>query len=190
MSTWDLYYKKLSNKPPRPLLIKALTFADVSYKSALDIGAGTLNDTQYLLEDGWSVTAVDSSKEFIEYATTNHPKLKIINLPIEEYEFDKKFTLINAQFVLPFIDKGTFNQTIKKIFDALDTDGIFCGQFFGIHDEWNNKHSKMTFLTKEDLDLILTPLKIININEIEEDKETAAGQMKHWHVYHVIGRKL
>jgi hypothetical protein len=53
MSEWDSYYKKLADKPPRPLLVRAISYGeDFQYKDALDIGAGTLNDSVRLLEEG------------------------------------------------------------------------------------------------------------------------------------------
>ncbi len=191
MSQWDSYYKKLADKPPRPLLVRALSYGeDFQYKDALDIGAGTLNDSVHLLEEGWNVTAIDSSKEFLEYANAiSHTKFKAINVPIEKYEFDKTFNLVNAQFVLPFINKTIFKDVFPKIVSLLDTGGIFCGQFFGMKDEWNTTSTQMTFLTEEEIRLFLNGFKVISLKEVEEDKETAAGNMKHWHVYHFIAIK-
>ncbi len=169
MSQWNPYYKKLANKPPRQLLVKALSFVgDDGYKEALDIGAGALN----------------------EYANQiSHTKFKAINLPIEDYEFDRTFNLINAQFSLPFINHTIFKQTFSKIISCLDSAGILCGQFFGINDEWNISNTPMTFLTRKDTEELLQNLKILHLEEIEEGNETAAGNMKHWHVYNIIARK-
>jgi len=189
-TVWKEYYEKTGNKPPRPLLLKALEQVHTKEKGALDIGAGTLNDTKYLLSKGWDVTAVDSSKEFMEHAThITDKKFQAVNLPIEKYQFDKTFGLINAQFVLPFIDKNIFKTTFAQIISSLKSGGVFCGQFFGPEDEWNKEGTSMTFLTKEAVEDLLKDLQIISLDELHEDAKTAAGKMKYWHVHEIIAMK-
>jgi SAM-dependent methyltransferase len=160
------------------------------YKEALDVGAGSLNDSKFLLDEGYSVLAVDSSKEFLEYAQEiGHQKFKAINEPIEKYEFDRTFSLINAQFALPFINNAVFGVTISKILSCVDTGGVFCGQFFGLRDEWNTSTSPMSFHDEETVKSFFKEFTINVFKEEEEDKPTAQGDMKHWHVYHIIATK-
>ncbi len=56
---WNIYVKETKNRPPRPLLVKALSFV-TERSTALDLGAGALTDTAYLVKQGFKhVVAVD-----------------------------------------------------------------------------------------------------------------------------------
>lgn len=48
----------------------------------------------------------------------------------------------------------------------------------------------MVFLSKEQvLKLFENLFEIIAFSEVEEDKKTGLGKMKHWHIYNVIAKK-
>jgi hypothetical protein len=58
--TWNEYINKTKNKRMRPLLQEAFAFA-ANKKHALDLGAGALNDTRAILDNGfYEVSVVDS----------------------------------------------------------------------------------------------------------------------------------
>lgn len=48
----------------------------------------------------------------------------------------------------------------------------------------------MTFLTKEQVIELFEDFKIIEFKEIEKDNFTGLGQMKHWHIFNVIAKKV
>lgn len=190
-STWKTYYDKTKSAPPRPLLVKALPF--VSEKnSALDLGAGALNDAQYLLSEGFEhVTALDSSPIAQEVADTLPPEhfLYVIST-YENFDFKKEaYDLINAQYALPFNPPESFDRVFQDIITSLKPCGVFTGQLFGIRDEWNVPNSNKSFHTKEQVENIFSDLEILGFREEEGEKPTAAGPMKHWHVFHFIARK-
>ena len=57
---WKKYYKDTEGRPPRKELIEALEFVQ-NRDSALDLGAGAMQDSVYLLSQGFKeVIAVDS----------------------------------------------------------------------------------------------------------------------------------
>ena len=47
----------------------------------------------------------------------------------------------------------------------------------------------MVFLSKTEVLELLKNFDIINFKEKEEDKKTALGVKKHWHIYDVIAKK-
>ena len=47
----------------------------------------------------------------------------------------------------------------------------------------------MTFVSRADTENILKSLTVLSFEEDEHDKVTAAGEMKHWHVFHFIVKK-
>ena len=90
---------------------------------------------------------------------------------------------------LPFCEKNYFYQMWEKICLNIKNNGYFVGNFFGINDEWNTKEDKRTFLSKEEVIKLFSDFEIIELKEIEEDKPTALGKMKHWHIIEVIAKK-
>lgn len=49
----------------------------------------------------------------------------------------------------------------------------------------------MVFLSKEQiLELFKNSFNIIEFNEVEKDRKTGLGKMKHWHLYNVIAKKI
>ena len=109
-NTWKNYFNNTKNQPSRPLLVKAVTFVK-SKDQALDLGAGALMDSIYLLSQGFShITALDKEPVAKEIAD-NLPKdrFSYIISPFESYDFPKdKFDLINAQYSLLFINPSDF----------------------------------------------------------------------------------
>ncbi|HEV7702311.1 MAG TPA: class I SAM-dependent methyltransferase [Candidatus Paceibacterota bacterium] len=186
---WSQYYTATKSKPPRPLLVKALEYV-VHKDKAIDIGGGALNDTRYLLEQDFDVTAIDKSP-LMEQESKNiqSDKLHTFTTGFEEFDFpENEYDIATAMYALPFTDSTHFDAVFAKIKSSLKTGGIFCGQFFGERDEWS-VNPKMIFHTKQQVENLLKDLEIISFKEEEKDDTTAKGDMKHWHVFHVIARK-
>lgn len=49
---WSEYIGKTKNNPPKPWLIKAMSFVNAK-DEALDLGPGAFNDTKFLLSEGF-----------------------------------------------------------------------------------------------------------------------------------------
>src|SRR5579871_4033000 len=97
---WDKYLHLTKQRPPRPLLVRAVDFVQ-DKKRALDVGAGSLNDTRYLLSIGFQhVTAVDSNpamKKFGNKISKRKATLRVATF--EQFRFQKNtFNLVNAQY--------------------------------------------------------------------------------------------
>lgn len=187
---WSDYYKATQSKPPRPLLVKALESV-INKGKAIDIGGGALNDTKYLLDQGFEVTVIDKSP-LMEQEAKNIPsdKLRAITTSFEDFNFpNEEYDLASAMFALPFTSPTHFTEVFEKVKSSLKNGGIFCGQFFGDRDEWNT-NPKMTFHTKEEAENLLKDVEVISFKEEEKEDKTATGGMKHWHVFHIIARKI
>jgi tellurite methyltransferase len=189
-TNWSEFYELTKNKPPRHLLVKALPYVKTK-DNAVDLGAGALNDTVYLLSDGFNhVTAVDKEPVAKEIAIQLPPeKFQYVISSLEKYAFPiESFDLVSAQYALPFIPSEHFDEVWGLIRKSLKTDGIFTGQLFGDRDEWSGSKN-MTFHTVVEARKLLSDFELISFEEEEADKATAAGIMKHWHVFHFIARK-
>ena len=65
----------------------------------------------------------------------------------------------------------------------------FVESLFGKNDEWHDDKS-MTFHSKEEVNHLLEDMEIVSLDEQEKDEPKASGDMKHWHVFHVMARKI
>ncbi len=185
------YIEKNKDMPPRQLLVKALTFT-TERNEALDLGAGPLTDTKYLVEQGFKhVIAVDRSRNAESiYATLPSDKVDYITASFEDYTFPPDtFDIVNAQFSLPFNPPDTFSEVFDRLKKSLNDGGIFVGQFFGPKDSWKIDHPNMSFHSKDDVETLLSDMEIIQMEEVEKDEKPAVGNLKHWHIFNVIARK-
>ena len=187
---WNDFFEKNKNIGPRSYLVDALQYVKNKEK-ALDLGAGTLRDSKYLLEQGFKeVTAVDSEEQIQSFAQ-NINNLEIIVSRFEDLELtENTYDLINAQYSLPFMKKEYFIDFITKVKKALKKDGIFVGTFFGINDSWNTDEYKTEiFHTREELLKLFDGYELIELLEKEENKPAVNQEMKHWHSFHVTAQK-
>jgi trans-aconitate methyltransferase len=156
---------------------------------ALDVGAGAGRDTAYLLDRGWRVTALDSSPSAIEaLQRLAHPNLHIVVSAAQDFA-PSDYSLVNAQFSLPFIPREHFAGTVGRFRDSVRSVGVLAATFFGKHDEWNVPGNNLTFSTRAEIERTFGGWELIELNEVEEDGRTADGSPKHWHVFHLIARR-
>lgn len=185
--TWRIFYEKTKNRPPREILVRAL--ASVAHRgTALDLGAGALNETRYLLGEGFAhVTAVDSAPMAAEIAATlAAPGFTYAISRFEELDFpEAEYDLVNALYALPFIAPADFDRVFRSMLGALRPGGVLCLILFGDHDEWASNPT-MTFHTRAEAEGLLSGMTIVEFVEEDADGTTARGEPKHWHAFHII----
>jgi tellurite methyltransferase len=188
--SWSEFFKATKDSLHWPLMEKAAGLLGRA-GHALDLGAGAGRDTRYLLAQGWHVTAVDREPEAIALlAELPQENLQPVLSSFEDLNYGREeYDLVSAQFSLPFVPKAHFFTVFSRIKQALKPGGIFAGQFFGTHDEWNRPGNDMTFLTREEVDELLGDMKLIEITEEKRMGGVATGGEKRWHVFHVIAQK-
>ncbi|HVB75183.1 MAG TPA: class I SAM-dependent methyltransferase [Ktedonobacteraceae bacterium] len=187
---WNEFYKHTRERPPWPRLMRAISLL-AQKERALDLGCGAGRDTRYMLEQGLQVTAVDADAHAMAIlATFPQERLRAVQSSFVDFVFER-YDLINAHYCLPFLARDQFYAVFGRARAALLPAGIFVGQFFGIHDEWNTpeRAGKMTFLTREEAMQALQGLEIVAFEEEDIDSVVADGSPKHWHVFHIIARK-
>lgn len=187
---WSAFYAKTKGNPPSDLLIKALPFV-VHKGKAIDLGGGALKDSRYLLSQGFEVIDLDSQElpsDLIREMKGKafHHEMSAFtdfHFPINEYD------VVSAMYALPFNSPDTFNEVFERIKRSLRIDGIFCGNLFGIHDEWV-RNTEMTFHTLKQAKELLSDMKIILFEEREHDGKLASGKKKHWHTFQFIVKRM
>lgn len=188
---WDKYREDRKNARPRPLLVQALPF--VAHKNtALDFGAGALNDSKFLLSEGFQKVIALDSVAAAHDVTDELPsdRFQYVQSSFENFNFpEKHFDLVNAQYALPFIEPAKFNLVFENVVHSLKHGGIFVGQFFSEKDSWFG-NSDINFFSKEHVDELLSGFGIIHLQEKEYNKNTAGGTPKHWGEFEFIVRKI
>src|SRR6266508_1833857 len=96
--------------------------------------------------------------------------------------------LINSSYALPFCPPNQFAAIWQRIVASLRPGGRFSGQLFGDRDGWATQ-ADMSFQTRQDAEKLLRGLEVEHFEEVEEDGETAVGDPKHWHLFHVVARQ-
>lgn len=97
--------------------------------------------------------------------------------------------LVNASFVLPFVPPSAFASVWSWIRGILVHSGRFCGQFFGVRDSWATIAGR-SHHTRQEVEELLMGMTIELLQEDEKDGFDAEGNAKHWHVFHVVARKV
>lgn len=186
MFNWNTYTKSTKNKAPRQLLIKALGYL-ANKDSALDLGAGALNDSKYLIDFGFNkVVALDNELG----SDFSHQNFTFVKTKIEDYNYQpESFDLVNAQFVLSFISSENINLVLEKVYTTLRFGGIFVGQLFGSKDSWATNLNTYVYSEEESRHL-LSNFSLIYFEEEEKDGQTALGTQKHWHLFNFIVKKV
>lgn len=192
MNNWDNYHKITNNKPPRKNIIKFIEKYNNLTGNAIDLGCGAGCDTLYLIEHNWNVLSIDSTN--VESAIRNklsYEKQDKFNFQVQKFEelHLPKCDLIISNNALPFCNKEYFYNMWHEICNSINSNGFFIGNFFGLKDEWNIGADKRTFLSKEDVIELFKDFDILEFEEIEKDRPTALGKMKHWHTFEVVARK-
>lgn len=187
---WGRFYGFTKDSPPWPLLMRAAALASKGGQ-ALDLGAGAGRDTRYLLEQGFQVTAVDAEPGAVALlAALPQDHLQVAQSSFADFPFAfATYDLINAQFALPFMPRDRFTTVFVRLKAALVPGGVFAGQFFGVHDEWNTPDRAMTFLTRAEAEDYLSDLDVIELTEEDADGKIADGSPKHWHIFHILARR-
>ena len=177
------------DRSPRPLLVRALTHVAKRDK-AVDLGAGALNESRYLLDEGFRhVTAIDHEPPPPYAAELPKDRFRYVSGDMEDYSFpDAAFDLAIAFFSLPFLHPEVFARVFAEIAQSIKTGGIFAGQLFGERDDWSD-NPKMTFHSAETTRELFRDFRLIELAETEEDGKTVRGDDKHWHIFYFLYRK-
>lgn len=187
--SWSPFYEKTRNAPHHALVEEAAGYV-ANRGRALDVGAGALRDSKYLLSLGFDVVALDASEYMIAAAAyVDSPNFLAVQSAFTEYDFgSKRFDLVSAMYSLPFCEPATYDTVFDSIVESLKPGSIFCAILFGDRDTWAT-NPEMTFHTRVQAEARLAGLEILKFDEIEEDGETSVGVPKHWHTFHFIVRK-
>lgn len=185
------YYKVTKNNPPSGLIRRFFTNKyneKLSGNTAIDLGCGVGNDTEFLISKGFKVTAVDSQeevKEIFENKNLDKEKLDLIIGDFSQIELPKA-DLIFANMSLFFV-KDNFELFLKSLLEKVNKNGFFVANFLGKEDEWKDKR---TTIEKDELLYYFKDFEVNYFSEEKYYKDTALGINKFWHVYTIMAKKV
>lgn len=187
---WSGYHDATRGAPPRDLLVRAAERLDQPGR-VLDLGCGAGNDTRYLLSLGHQVTAVDAHRGTIDaLSVLNEPNLTCMCGSFAEFPLEAStFDLVSAQLALPFNPPETFDAMFARLLTALAPDGYLACDLFGIDDAWNTPDSGMTFHTRAEVERLLMPLDVIELEEVREAVRLANGEEHQAHSFEIIAQR-
>lgn len=156
--------------------------------TALDLGCGVGNDTEFLLSKGFKVTAVDCEESVKDIFKNKN--IKSNNLDIIIGDFSKielpSTDLVLANFSMPFVEEN-FQEFIENLLNKnINPQGFFVGNFLGEDDEW----SKMrTMVNREDLKKYFKDYEILYFSEEKYYRDSVSKKNKYWHVYTIMAQR-
>ena len=179
--------------------------------TAIDLGCGEGRDTRELLRRSgptrWTLFVSDGSAKGLdillgslrpkEHARVcaaqcvmeSLPRIYANAVPMGLNErAAKQVDLVNASFSLPFCPARELPRLWSWIDRRIKPGGRFAGQVFGDRDTWAHVR-KTTGVTRTKLDRMFGGYVFEELREEEKDDRTSMGELKHWHVFHIVARK-
>ena len=160
---------------------------------AVDLGCGEGRDTAELLRRGWRVVAIDGHPFALELVRARRDLAAgaRLELRLEAFEAVRvpRARLVNASFSLPFCRPEAFGRLWEEIAGAVEPGGRFAGQFFGERDGWAGLADR-SHHRREEVLWLLREFEVEELKEEERDGKDAQENPKHWHVFHVVAKRL
>lgn len=189
---WKEFHAISAKAEPAWLAVEALKFV-AAKEAALDIGAGSLRDSRYFLEQGFrTVTAMDMSPALQDYAKDIKDEgFRAVVSSFADFAYpERTYDLVYAKASLPFNPPETFDAMFARVKEAVKPGGILAVNFFGPHDAFNTPGSGMTFHTREQVEAMLEGFDlVIPLHEVDREQPSMNGELKHWHIFTVIARR-
>lgn len=194
---WEQYYKAVAGRAPRALFLKALAMFEANRfapgaAQAIDLGCGDGTETVTLLAQGWRVHAVDREPGALERVLALAPDTARHRLTTEVAAFDAATLpaadLVYAGLSLPFCPPERFDAAWANMSAALKPGGRFAGHLFGVRDGWSDQPD-MTFFNSAGVRERIAAFAVEYFAEEENDRPTALGEAKHWHIFEIIARR-
>ncbi|NGN98428.1 class I SAM-dependent methyltransferase [Grimontia sp. S25] len=189
---WNQYYQKVSPIPHRKLVERAQKLDKTGHRVAVDCGCGSGAETAYLLAQQYEVYAFDFNEDAVTLThqrCKSHPKLNLTLDSFSEFEFPVS-NLITANNSLFFCEAKELDAVWSRIRSSLIRGGVFCGDFIGHNDTWNQDTGRaLAPVDKVMLDDMFKGFEIVFSKERDELGKTAIGNEKHWHTFTLIAIK-
>ncbi len=148
----------------------------------------------FLLQNGWTVTAVDLEPTALERTRDRCGDSESLSTEAADLATYRpaRADLILASASLPFVAPASFPQLWARLREALNPGGLLEVHLFGDQDSWAHGESAvsgMTFHARAEVEDLLTGLEVLHLQEQQFDGTSGRGP-KHWHRFDIIARSV
>ncbi len=181
------YFSAVLAMPVHPMYAEMEPYLPQGGK-AIELGCGVGNGTLWLADKGFQVWALDNSPEALEILLGRLEDQTQVTLKLGTMQGTPfpKADVIVAAFSLFMLSPEDFKKVWTKIKRALKPGGIFMGQLLGPNDEWA---SYSLTHTRKEVKRLLRGMDTLFFDEVQREGKTVMGDLKRWHVFHIIARK-
>ncbi len=120
---------------------RAFSHINKTSPRVIELGCGNGRDAKEIIKYTNDYIGVDLSEKFIEEARKESPRINFQLADFEKYIFPQGVDIVFAFASLIHADETSFKNLLKKVYSALDKDGIF---YISL------KHGEYKEVTKED----------------------------------------
>lgn len=187
VGSWEEYFASTRDLPLHPQYRVLEPYLPPS-GDALELGCGVGTGARWLASKGFRVLAVDALPEAIAEATTFPiPEGLVYRCAyMQAMELaPASFDVVVAGFCLFFLSPSDFASFWPRLIASLRPGGVLMAQFLGANDDWAGEYLHHS---RAELEALLSPLTVLQLEEAERDGKTSQGTAKHWHVFHVVAR--
>jgi len=133
MSKWDQYDSSVGDDP-HPFVVGAVERYATARDTALDLGAGNLRHTTFLLKNGFKkVIAVDEEIR----GQSNKSSIEIVTMRLQEFvPGQQSCSFVLCWATLFFLAQSEVPAIFDRVYAALKPGGIFVCNVLGEKDDW------------------------------------------------------
>lgn len=186
MDKWGNYHQMVGEKP-NALVAGVLKDYVRGRSAALDLGAGNLRDSKFLLNAGFKrVVAVDKSEESRFFST---PKIELHIMAIEDYEPPADtFNFVFSCNTLFFVRTSQMKRLFERVLKGLRRGGVFACNLLEEKDEWVTEGAPVSGFSETSLAFLCDGFEVIATREVEYEDDHFTPP-KFWHQRIVALRK-
>jgi trans-aconitate methyltransferase len=194
---WNEYNAHQWGRAPRASLLHALEAAPdagpgPSARVAIDVGCGEGVEVTALLEQGWTVHAVDGEAAALarladRTAAEHTDRLHLHPLQYADVDRLPAADLIHSSYALPYCPPEHFDRVWSAVRGALRPGGVLACQLFGPHDDAFGEPD-VTFHSEDAVRRLVDGLEVVRWVEEDGEGPSFTGP-RHWHVFHVVARR-
>ena len=157
-------------------------------RSAVELGCGAGREAAFLADQGWVVQTFDADPTVVETIAElgTDRAIEHTRARLEDLRELPPCDLVLACVSLPFVPRGAFAALWGAVLRALRPGGVLAVDLFGDRDDWAAGDG--TFLTRDEVDELVTGLEVLRLHEEERDGPAFSGP-KHWHTYQLVARR-
>jgi tellurite methyltransferase len=201
-SSWQKFYETARQGAAHNTTVTALRLFNEEGAPpgfCVDIGCGEGLDAMAAIVNGWTVLAIEKEQSALEVLYKNVQaassvnadylsRLKMFCGSVEQLDWPaNQFT--NASLSLPFCPKPDFAEVWQRIVKNIVQGGRFAGHFFGDRDGWAPA-GRLVHMSRNQIESLFDDFELELFEEDERDFNDIDGRMKHWHIFHVVAKKL